>query len=485
MADIRFEYDGARAEAIGEEGLTESECSALAEETTGIAERLADNLDATPYRLLPDSETLSQIDAVEALAGEWQGRFEDVVVLGIGGSALGTIALRTALLRPYYNLLTYEQRGKTPRLWVMDNVDAREFQAMLGAVNLERTLFNVISKSGTTAETISQFLVAHDKIVEKLGEDALREHLVITTKAEGGLLRPLVEPLGVRSFVVPEGVGGRFSVLSPVGLFPAAMVGIDVEGLLAGARAMDGACCSADFATNLAAQGAAVQIGHYRNEKRISVMMPYSAALRDVADWYRQLWAESLGKIRKDDDRTKEYVGPTPVKALGVTDQHSQVQLYREGPADKVFTILSVNDFGKPLPLPAGPKGLEGFDYLADKTMADLLKREEEATLWALADASGRPTVRIAMDAVTPETVGALLQMLMVQTSIAGEMLGINTYNQPGVEAGKEATRALMGKTGPIEKPNEKGLPSRIETYEDLRARIEGFLGKPGRSART
>lgn len=475
MADIRFEYAGALARTIGEEGLADVQWDGLKEETSAIAGRIAGDLAATPYRLLPEEEDRSQVAAVEALAEEWAGRYDDVVVLGIGGSALGTIALRTALLPPYWNLLSKKQRGGRPRLWVMDNVDPDEFSAMLQTVHLERTLFNVISKSGGTAETISQFRLVHDRIVSNLDEDALPEHLVITTGAEGGLLRPVVKPLGVRSFVVPEGVGGRFSVLSPVGLFPAAMVGIDVRGLLEGARAMDVACRSPDFETNLAAQGAAVQIGHYRNKKPVSVMMPYSAALRDVADWFRQLWAESLGKVRKSDG---EPVGPTPVKALGVTDQHSQVQLYREGPADKVFTILSVDGFGERLDLPAGPDSLEGFGYLAGKTMADLLKQEERATVWALADASGRPSVRITLDAVTPEAVGGLLQMLMVQTSIAGEMLGIDTYNQPGVEAGKEATRALMGKTGPLGHPETKGLPGGIETYEDLRERIEAFFSK-------
>ena len=475
LPDIQFEFAGALAEAVGPaNGLTEAEWDGLRQETAAIAERLAARLDATPYRLLPEDGERSQVAAVEALAGKWEGRFEDVVVLGIGGSALGTIALRTALLPPFWNLLATEQRGGRPRLWVMDNVDPDEFAAMLDAVDLERTLFNVISKSGGTAETISQFLVAQERLAERFDAKALRDHLVITTDARGGLLRPVADALKVPSFVVPDGVGGRFSVLSPVGLFPAAMVGMDVGNLLAGARAMDEACRSGDFDTNLAAQGAAFQIGLYRKGKPISVMMPYSAALRDVADWFRQLWAESLGKVRAG---AGEHVGPTPVKALGVTDQHSQVQLYREGPADKVFTILSVEAFGDPLPLSAGPESLEGFDYLAGKTMADLLKREEQATLWALAEASGRPTVRIVLPRVAPETVGGLLQMLMVQTSIAGEMLGIDTYNQPGVEAGKEATRALMGKTGPIEHPEKKGLPGGIETYEGLRERIEAFLG--------
>jgi len=475
MPPIRFEHRGALASGIGSEGLTDAEWSSLEEETSAIAERLAGRLDATPYRRLPEDETLSQVSAVEALAAEWTGRFDDVVVLGIGGSALGTIALRTALLPPYWNRLTPEQRGGRPRLWVMDNVDPDEFAAMLDAVDLERTLFDVISKSGGTVETISQFLVVHERLVSRLGPDALADHLVLTTDARRGLLRPVVEALGVRSFIVPAGVGGRFSVLSPVGLFPAAMVGIEVGGLLAGARDMDEVCRSPDFEANPAARGAAVQVGLYRKGKPISVMLPYAAALRDVADWFRQLWGESLGKIRASDG---EHVGATPVKALGATDQHSQLQLYREGPADKVFTILSVDGFASDVALPAGPDSLEGFEYLVGQTMADLLKREEEATIWALAEASGRPAVRITLDRVTPAAVGALLQMLMVQTSIAGEMLSIDTYNQPGVEAGKEAARALMGETGPIEKPTEKGLPADAATYEALADRIEAFFDR-------
>ncbi|MEA3367970.1 MAG: glucose-6-phosphate isomerase, partial [Planctomycetota bacterium] len=193
MTDIRFEHRGALAEVIGAEGLTEAEWNDLRQETSAIAERLASNLDATPYRRLPEDAGLSQVEAVESLAAEMVGRFDDVVVLGIGGSALGTIALRTALLPPYWNLLTPAQRGGRPRLWVMDNVDPDEFSAMLDAVDLERTLFSIISKSGGTAETIAQFLVAHERIAGRLGTDALPEHLIITTDASEGLLRPVVD----------------------------------------------------------------------------------------------------------------------------------------------------------------------------------------------------------------------------------------------------------------------------------------------------
>jgi len=284
------------------------------------------------------------------------------------------------------------------------------------------------------------------------------------------LLRPFVEAEGLESFSVPDGVGGRFSVLSPVGLFGAAMIGINIEELLAGAAAMDKRCSAATFEQNPAAQSAAVQIGLYRKGKVMSVMMPYAAALRDVADWFRQLWAESLGKTRADGS----HVGPTPIKALGVTDQHSQVQLYRDGPNDKVFTILAVEDFGIELPIPNAPAGVAGLEYLAGRSMAELMHAEERATVWALARLSQRPTARIVLPRVTPHAVGQLLYLLEVQTSVAGKMLGIDTYNQPGVEAGKEAARALMGAEGPIKNPAAKGLPAEATTCTALRKRIEG-----------
>ena len=345
----------------------------------------------------------------------------------------------------------------------MDNVDPDEFTAMIETIDPRRTLFNIISKSGETSETMSQFLVALDLVRECVGKD-WRQHIVITTDKAKGILRPVTDAEGLESFIVPDGVGGRFSVMSPVGLFPAAMIGIDIKGLLAGAAAMDKVCSSASFKANPAAQAAAVQVGLYRRGKPLSVMMPYSAALKDVADWYCQLWAESLGKISP----SGKFVGPTPIKALGVTDQHSQVQLYREGPADKVFTILSVEKFTNEVPLPDQPASLKGLEFLAGHSMKELLKAEEQATAWAMAAISRRPVTKIVLGRVTPQNVGGLLYLLMVQTSIAGEMLGINTYNQPGVEAGKQATFALMGKQGDVKNPTAIGLPAECKTYAVL-----------------
>ncbi|MBM4019016.1 MAG: glucose-6-phosphate isomerase [Planctomycetes bacterium] len=473
-AEIQFKYQGALASVIkAEHGLTDAEWADLGRRTTEIAQRIGQPGARHPYRDAPTSEALSQAGrirevAARLLAEKW---IDDVVVLGIGGSALGLTALKTALCPPYWNHLTKRRRKGHPRLRVMDNVDPAEFHALTELIDPHGTLFVVISKSGETAETITQFLVALELVKRCVGDDWQR-HFVIVTEPARGHLRPVARDLGLESFPIDPGLGGRWSLMSPVGLFPAALIGIEIDELLAGAAGMDAPCSSPDFSVNPAAQGAAVQIGLYeKRAKTMTVMMPYSAALRDVADWFRQLWAESLGKRRGPND----FVGQTPIKALGATDQHSQVQLYREGPNDKVFTILSVEDFCCEMPVPEIPQALEGFEYLKGRTMKGLLKAEERATMWALAMLSGRPTVRFTMPRVTPRAVGALLYTLMVQTSIAGEMLGIDAYNQPGVEAGKEAARALMGKTGPIleEDRLKAGLPEEFATYEHLAARIE------------
>jgi len=467
--EIRFEFGGALAETVGDaNGLTKKEWATLGKETAEIVGRLNATRAKTPYRDLPHNKKISQCDEVLASAGAKKGKFDDLVVLGIGGSALGLTALATALCPPYWNHLPPEKRAGRPRLWVMDNVDPAEFAALLDLVDPKRTLFNVISKSGETAETMSQFLIALDLLKDCVGKK-WKEHLVVTTDAKTGILRPFVQAEGLESFAVPDGVGGRFSVLSSVGLFGAAMVGIDIEELLAGAAAMDKRASDPTFDENPAAQGAAVQIGLYRKGKPMSVLMPYSAALRDVADWFRQLWAESLGKTLADGTA----VGPTPINALGVTDQHSMLQLIREGPNDKVITILSVEDFDRDVAIPDTPAGVVGIEYLAGRSMAELMHAEERATVWALTALSQRPTAQIVLPSITPHAVGQLLYLLEAQTSIAGEMLGVNIYNQPGVEAGKEATRALMGAEGSIKNPAAKGLPADAATYAALRKRIE------------
>ena len=386
-------------------------------------------------------------DAYLDFAAQNAGRYECLLVIGIGGSALGTTALATALLPFYYNELGSARRGLRPRLYMLDNVDPDETAALLDRLDLERTLVNVISKSGTTGESMAGYLVVRERLAATVGEAAVRDHLVFTTDPAGGALRMIGESSSVPMFDLSAGVGGRFSVLSAVGLLPAALTGMDVQGLLAGARDMAEWIESAQGWDNPACTFAGVQFLQDTGLGRcVSVMMPYSARLRDVADWYRQLWAESLGKATDRQGQTVN-VGPLPVRALGVTDQHSQLQLYAEGPDDKVITFLGVKEFEETVTIPVPGPEAEALAYLGGHTLAELLWAEQKSTAWALAQ-RGTPSLTITLPRVDAFSVGALLYMLEMATAIAGELYDVDAFDQPGVELSKQATYALMGRSG-------------------------------------
>ncbi|HNR36754.1 MAG TPA: glucose-6-phosphate isomerase, partial [Candidatus Hydrogenedentes bacterium] len=251
---------------------------------------------------------------------------------------------------------------------------------------------------------------------------------------------------GLDVFEVPLNVGGRFSVFSPVGMFPAALLGMKLDAMRAGCEAMDKRCGAGDLKTNPAYLRAAIHyLADTKKGKCMSVMMPYADGLRDVADWYRQLWAESLGK-RKSLDGKDVYAGQTPIKSLGVTDQHSQVQLYREGPNNKIFTIIEAAAFDVTLRIPNLPdvlKAVPQFAYLSGHSMNSLMAAELLGTMDAL-KISRRPVIHVALPRINANTVAQLLYMLEVETAMAGRLYNVNTFDQPGVEEGKNIARALM-----------------------------------------
>ncbi|MBO7673316.1 glucose-6-phosphate isomerase [bacterium] len=389
-----------------------------------------------------DSELYSSI---KSFANSVKGKFENILVLGIGGSALGGIAVTEALLKPYWNLLSSEKRNGYPRIFFLDNIDPDTINGMLDMLDLRKTLVNVITKSGSTAETMSQFMILKDRLEKAVGSD-YKSHIVATTDKKSGILRQISDSENYTTFVVPDDVGGRFSVFSAVGLLPFALLSIDIDSIAQGIRDMDKSLQSKDIHSNIAAQNALI---HYLMDKEygknLSVMMPYSSRLKFVSDWYVQLWAESLGK-NKDRNGNDVNVGPTPIKALGVTDQHSQIQLYNEGPNDKVITFIRVKNFDTTLEIPHSFSDT-GIGYLGGKTMNSLLNAEADSTRVALSDYS-RPTITITLDKVDAYNVAQLLYMLEVQTAIAGELYNINAFNQPGVEQAKNYTYALMGRAG-------------------------------------
>jgi glucose-6-phosphate isomerase len=443
---IILDYTNMLSEAVGpQDGISEKQIKKMepraAEAHWGVGEqRRAGKL---PFMDLPYSDYAGPIIKY---AAEAAAKFDNFVVLGIGGSALGPIAVQSALNSPFYNLLDKKDR-KRPRFFVEDNVDPERIAAMLELIDPKKTLFNVITKSGSTAETMSAFIIVRDILMKKLGAKGLKTNMVATTDSKKGLLRDIVDREGLRSFEVTDGVGGRFSVLTPVGLLPAAMAGIDIKGMLAGAAAMDKRCASGLLSRNPALMGAVLQyLADTEKKKTIQVMMPYSNALRDIADWFRQLWAESLGK-KYALDGSVVHTGQTPIKALGATDQHSQVQLYNEGPNNKTITFIRVESFRRKVKIPSAYKNVSGLAYLGGHEMGELLNAEETATEIAVT-ANKRPNCTIRMPEINAKTVGQLIYMLELQTVYAGAFYGINTFDQPGVEEGKVATYALMGRPG-------------------------------------
>lgn len=377
-------------------------------------------------------------------AASVQGRFDDVLLLGIGGSALGPIALRTALCPPQWNALTSEQRAGRPRLHVLDNVDPATISATLTRLDLTRTLVLVVSKSGGTVETMAQYLIVRDALAQAVGEEAATQHLLFVTDPEVGALRRIARAEGITTVDIPANVGGRFSVLSPVGMLPAALLGVDAAALLAGAAHVTEAASSNDLARNVPGTFAVLQwLSDTMHARRIQVLMPYADPLRDLALWFVQLWAESLGKTRADG----EPVGPTPLPAVGATDQHSQVQLFMEGPLDKTVTFVAVRgrmDMGR---IPSRHADIPELGYLGGHTLGELIDIEQRATAGALA-ARGRFNATLSIDAVDAWHVGALMQTFALATAYAGELYGVNAFDQPGVELGKQFAYALLGRAG-------------------------------------
>jgi glucose-6-phosphate isomerase len=388
---------------------------------------------------LPDArDALAQC---EAYAAARRGRFENVVVLGIGGSALGTLALHAALSPALHNL---QRNGHNrPRLFVVDNVDPTLVGGVLRLSNPETSVFNVISKSGSTAETMAQLLLFLEALKAALGE-RWREHVVVTTDPKAGALRPFAEKNDLPCFSVPENVGGRFSVLSPVGLLPGALMGWNLRELLAGAAAGRERGLEKDFRRNPAAL---LAVTHWlldtRERQNVHVLFPYSHRLRLLADWQIQLVAESLGKR----DRAGRGVGPTPHRAIGATDQHSQVQLFAQGPNDKVFDFLRVERHHDDVDIPKAPPELAGLEYLEGRTFGQLIDAECRATYLALVEA-GRPCSMTTFPEVDARHVGEWLMWQMLATAYSGLLYDVDAFDQPGVEAGKVATYGLMGRKG-------------------------------------
>jgi glucose-6-phosphate isomerase len=445
---IQFDDTNLTSEMVGDvHGITRSDIkqhSAKAREALAGFHKLVDS-GAIGFPHLPFQTAVAK--DILKYAAQVKGSYDTVCLVGIGGSALGSWALDCALRGP---LQTHK-----PRLVILDNVDPSLTAQALASMNPRKTLTVVVAKSGSTAETVATFLIVREWMKKK-------RIAVVTTEGKGDLYE-LAAREEHRMFFLPKNVGGRFSVLSPVGMLPAALIGVDIRKIFKGAAEMTHLCWQQDLKKNLALRAALMHwLSMVVKDKPIQVAFPYSNLLWGAAFWFRQLWAESLGKARQ---RGGEYVnvGQTPVAALGATDQHSQVQLYIEGPNDKVFTFWAVGKHPEAMKIPKAGLKLEAFDYLGGQTLAKLIDVERRSTEAALADA-GRPNCTFTLDRVDAEHVGAFLQLLEFETAFMGEILNVNAFDQEGVELGKRYTYGLMGRAGFEE------YAARFREYERKRA---------------
>ena len=462
---IRLDVNPMMAEYVGPRGISRAELDAKipAMKQAHAAVEAGRGKDMQGWMDLPYNQN-KIVAEIEKTAEEIRGEFEAFVVLGIGGSALGPAAVQAALNHLHYNELPAEKRNG-PRLYIEDNIDPERMAALMDVIDLKKTCFNVITKSGGTAETMSQYLIVTDALKAACGDD-WKKHILITTSETKGFLIKIAKREGFKTFYIPDGVGGRFSELCPVGLVAAAVCNIDIRAMLTGARDMDERCKTDDVFQNPALLDAGLMMLAFDKGANMSVMMPYADSLKLMADWYAQLWAESLGKNVTLDGKSC-HVGQTPIKTLGVTDQHSQLQLYTEGPFDKVITFLKVNDFRATTNIPHGCDDIPTIAFLGGKSHNQLIEAERQGTEYALYKAERMCQV-IELPEVSAYTIGQLLYFFELVTAYAGAILNINTFNQPGVEESKVAAYAVMGYDSEVhtaKREEMKNRPARTEEY--------------------
>jgi glucose-6-phosphate isomerase len=442
-------------QAIGAEGIRHGDVEALSARAAEYARALRAQREAGELAIYELPRHTEPLRRITALASQVREEVDTLVVLGIGGSALGARAILDTLA------------DGSRRVEVADNVDPWSFGALLDSLDLTRTAFNVVSKSGETAATMAQFLIVRDRLLRALGAIDYKARVIVTTDAEQGSLRQIVNDEGFRDLAIPAGVGGRFSVLSAAGLFPAAVAGVRVEDLLAGAAWMDGRLQAEALWDNPAHLLATLlYLAETQRDKNIAVLMPYCDRLRAFAHWFAQLWAESLAKS-SDVEGNPAHSGQTPQPAVGATDQHSQLQLYLDGPPDKVVLFIRIEDHGREIEIPKAYDDLEGVGYLSGKGLGALLNMEQRATEVAL-QKRGRMVMTLAVPQLNAFTLGQLFLLFEAATVFAGALHRVNSADQPAAEEGRRLTFGLAGRKG----------------WADRAAEVEEWLAsKPSRTS--
>lgn len=425
----RQDLENIFTDAIGEKGLPPAAYQDVMRWADAALGRLRQAHDDKNLPILHLPELTDDLEVLKPVAERYRA-FDHVVILGTGGSSLGGHAL--------YALIDegFGPPPGTPRLHFIDNVDPNTFDALFQRVDLERTGFIVISKSGGTAETVAQFIVCLAALVEFVGEDKVADHALVITEPTDNPLRRLAETRKLPTLDHDPGVGGRFSVFSLVGILPAMIAGLDPVAIRGGARQVLDATLNATRPEDSEpARGAAAIVGLLEHHNlSITVVMPYVDRLANFGLWFMQLWAESLGKDGK---------GTTPIRAMGTRDQHSQLQLYLDGPRDKSFTLVTLDMEASGRPVCTGIACDHNLSYLEGRTMGDLLEAEQRATAETLAR-NGCPTRVFTLPSLDETRLGALMMHFMLETIIAADLMGVNAYDQPAVEEGKARARRFL-----------------------------------------
>lgn len=437
---MRFDFSNALSDAVQEKGISLKKVFESEEVISWAKEEIIKRIESDYFPLKLPIIMKNELKEISAYSKRIRDRFQNFVVVGMGGSSLGNIMLHNALKGIYSNLHC------KPKIFFIDNVDPESIVTFLQSIELKDTIFNVITKSGDTAETIQNFLTISQALKEKNLD--LKEHFIFTTDPEKGYLRKLSSELGIKLYPIHPLIGGRYSVLSHVGLLSAAIEGVDIFALIEGAER---AYYNFSKCSPLENPSLILAFFQYEFKKKLnvntSVLFSYSDGLYYVSEWYKQLLAESIGKKYSRDKRAV-YEGLLPLPARGTTDQHSMLQLLMEGPFDKIIIFIYPlsyrNDF---LIQNNFPFDTNLTKHFINKNYSSLIINELKATRAALTK-NKRPNLSIELDSISEEELGKLIFSFEISVLALGELFDVNPIDQPAVELGKKYTYALMGKEG-------------------------------------
>lgn len=448
--NLEFDTANMTPKAIGEKhGVDTSKLfKQYAKQVGSVVQNLWANIDnpKTSLGWLGLDKQPEVVKSINAFSQKVKGKYDDLVIVGIGGSAVGTRAMFDALLPANWNQLSKEQRNGFPRYHIIDNIDPDHLNEVLATINFKKALVNIVSKSGSTAEPMANFMIIREKLAQAIGAKNVSQHIVYTTDPKSSVLKTLAKEENSPAFPIPPTAGGRYSIFSSVGLLPAALVGIPIEELLRGVGTINKSLKQSDIFKNPAAQAAVIEHNGFKNGKNISVFMPYSSKLASTSDWYVQLWAESLGKA-EDLNGKIINTGQTPIKAVGAVDQHAQMQLYNAGPFDKIINFVRIKAFQNKLPIPKLFSNKPEFNYLGGHSLDKLIQSEFDGSR-ASANAHNRGNTTLVLPKLDAYHYGQMLQFLMFKTAVMAGFLNINGFDQPNVELGKQFTYGIMGRPG-------------------------------------